>query len=225
MPRGDQGVLASSRNPLGSVPRDSTASAMYRRRRLPGSALFAEVGNNFVTGDRLHLPAFQIVITAIEHFASRRKLSDVSGHRVLDQFVGRTPGFDRQLVNLGLQIWRKMYFHGSKPTGKPAAWQRRLNHPAKPFQHNCAPSITSTIESANRRGREGIREASIDPVSQPATAGANVRGEFPVAGRDRTRPAQNGGEDGAPEAGADQDRRRGVRDLSGLSWKESGLQR
>ena len=73
-------------------------------KRAAGGALFAEVGNNLVAGDGLHLAAFQIVVTAVEQFAHLYKLGDVRGHGVLNQLVGRTPGFDDQLVNLGLQL-------------------------------------------------------------------------------------------------------------------------
>ena len=38
-------------------------------RRSQPSALFAEVGDNLVTGNGLYLAAFQIVIAAVEYFA------------------------------------------------------------------------------------------------------------------------------------------------------------
>src|SRR5277367_5321751 len=64
--------------------------------------------------DGLHLPAFQIVITTVEHSACRHKVGKVSGHGVLNQFLRRTSSLIDQLVNLGLQLGREMYFHISR---------------------------------------------------------------------------------------------------------------
>jgi hypothetical protein len=58
-------------------------------RAATGGALFAEVGNNFVPGNGRHLAGFQIVVTAVEHFARLYKLGNVPGHGVLNQLVRR----------------------------------------------------------------------------------------------------------------------------------------
>ena len=68
--------------------------------------------------NRLYLTAFEVVVTAVEHFACLGKLGHVTGHRIRKKLVGRASGFTHQLVNLGLQVWRKMYFHAFQSTEK-----------------------------------------------------------------------------------------------------------
>jgi hypothetical protein len=82
---------------------------------------FAKALEECLTVNGLHLAAFQVVVTPVEHFACLRKLGNVPGNGVLKKLVRRKPGFDRQLVNLGLQFWGEMYFHGFKNKGKRAA--------------------------------------------------------------------------------------------------------
>jgi hypothetical protein len=85
-----------------------------------GCALFTQAGYNLVAGDWLHSAAFQVVITAIEHFARVHKLGNLSGQSVLKQLVRRTSSLADQLVNLGLQGSGEMYFHGSRVRENPA---------------------------------------------------------------------------------------------------------
>jgi hypothetical protein len=73
-----------------------------------------QTGKGFLTVDRLHLAALQVIVSAIELLAHSRELVKVSGNNILNQFIRWPPGFGCQLVELGLQIVVKVHFHDFK---------------------------------------------------------------------------------------------------------------
>jgi hypothetical protein len=68
----------------------------------------------------LYLATFEVIVTAVEHFACLGKFGDITGHGIRKKLVGRASGLTDQLVNLGLQIWSEMYFHAFQRTEKAA---------------------------------------------------------------------------------------------------------
>ncbi len=83
-------------------------------RSAGSSALFAEMVNKLVTGNRFHPATFQIVVTAVQHFARFGELGNIPGHCVFKQPGGGISSFDHELVNRGLQVGCEMYFHAFK---------------------------------------------------------------------------------------------------------------
>jgi hypothetical protein len=82
----------------------------FRRNR--GLRSFTQSLEKLFADDGPRLPAFQVVITAVERFTRLQEFGNLSGQRVYKQLVGRTPGPDDQLANLGLEIGCGSYFHG-----------------------------------------------------------------------------------------------------------------
>ena len=123
----------------------------------PGSLLvqqfiftFAKALEECLAVDGLHPAALHVVVTVVEHFARFRKLCDASGHGVLQQLVGRTSGFDYELVNPGLQIRGEMSFHALQGTRKPAV---RPIQEAKAYEIVCQPGhlVDAAVKSQDYR--------------------------------------------------------------------------
>ena len=116
------------------------------------AALFAEMGNKLITGNRFHPATFQMVVTAIEHFARCCKLRNVSGHCVLSQLFGSISRFDHKLVDPCLQLWVELHFHALQVTPKPALRQRPMGSDGRSvvLRPVCSLTIRRPVSSPRR---------------------------------------------------------------------------
>ena len=77
-----------------------------------GSALLAEVGFNFVAGNRLYPAALELIIAAVEHFASLRKLQEVTFDDIPHQLLGGSASVLRgEILELSFGFRGEMYIH------------------------------------------------------------------------------------------------------------------
>lgn len=70
-----------------------------------------KVLEELLTVDGFDLAGFQVIVSAVEHFARLGKFVEVTGNDILHQFAERAPGFACQPIELRLEFRGKVYFH------------------------------------------------------------------------------------------------------------------
>jgi hypothetical protein len=65
----------------------------------------------FLTINRLHASAFQIIVAPIHRLPRVNQLVKKAHHCVFQQFVAAASGVSRHLIKLRLHVWGKMHFH------------------------------------------------------------------------------------------------------------------
>src|SRR5258708_3624327 len=77
-------------------------------------ALAAQVVKSLFSIDGLNTAAFDLIVTAIHHLAHLDKLREVSGHRVLDEFIRRAAGACGKLLKAGFGFGLEVHYHSSQ---------------------------------------------------------------------------------------------------------------
>src|ERR1700692_5046417 len=66
-----------------------------------------------------------VVVAAIEQGSYLRHLGEIRRHRILDQFVGRTPALRGQFVKPGFCLRLEMYFHVGQSRSRDPPCQKQ----------------------------------------------------------------------------------------------------
>ena len=71
-----------------------------------------QAGKGFIAGNKLCLPAFDVIVTGIQHLARFGELIHVAGHGVLNQVGRGASALAGNLLQFGLHGRFKLHFRG-----------------------------------------------------------------------------------------------------------------
>jgi len=99
-------ISKGSQNPHPNVAKGATLGWGTRL-----FALLPKFGEGLFPVNRLHSAAFEIIVTAIQHFTDLGQFQEIPGHCVFNQVAGWTPALAGEFLKAGFGFRPKVYFH------------------------------------------------------------------------------------------------------------------